>query len=352
MKGQVCPVNIETTKAVNSMDASINRNFIIILSCLIVILAGCDQHPETGIKPANITIAAYSGDVSALVYLAMERGVYQENGLQVTIKDFEAGKLAVDALLAGNADIATAGEFVFITNLVDHPELRIFATVSDFRIDALVARKDFGISKPADLKGKNIGVLRKATSEFFLGRFLTLNGISMEEVNIVDLTPARIVDALLKGEIDAGQTWEPNVYQIKKNLGDRVVIWSGERNTLPPTETFVLIARNSWLGNRGSDAERFIRSLLQTQAMLKEDPVSSKAFIARQFNLKAEYVNYVYPKIDFKVELSQALLLAMEDETRWARDLKLIPAGIPNYLDFIHTDILEKVNSDAITMIH
>lgn len=332
------------------MGTKANR-LAIILSC-IAILVGCNQNAGPEKQHSETTLATYYGDVSALVYLAKEKGLFKDNGLQVTIKGFEAGKLAVDALLAGEADIATAGEFVFITNLVGHPDLRIFATVSDFRIDALVARKDRGISTPTDLKGKKIGVMRKATSEFFLGRFLTLNGISMEEVDIVDLKPARIVEALLNGEIDAGQTWEPNVYQMKKKLGDRAVIWSGERINLPSTETFVLIARKSWLQSRGADGERFISSLMQTQAMLKADAEFAKSYIAKQFNLNKEYVNYVYPKIDFKVELSQALLLTMEDETRWAIDSKLIPNKFPNYLDFIYTDILEKVKPDAVSMIH
>ncbi len=64
-----------------------------------------------------------------------------------------------------------------ITNLLNNPDLRIFGTVSKFRINELIARSDKGIEKPEDLKGEKIAVLKRATSEFFLGRYLTASGL-------------------------------------------------------------------------------------------------------------------------------------------------------------------------------
>lgn len=330
----------------------LNRYWVIILVYTWVLLPGCDSSHEKGAPISGITIGSYKGDVSALIYMAKDSGLFKKNGLNVTIKDFEAGKLAVDALLANQVDIATAGEFVFITNLPDHPDLRIFATISDFRIDSLIARKDKGISHPRDLRGKKIGVLRQATSEFFLGRFLVMNGITLDDVTIVDLAPSKIANALLNGEIDAGQTWEPHVYRIKKELGNKAIVWSGEHISLPSTETFLLITREKWLRDHGEEGLRLILSILQSQTAFKANPDSAKRFIADKFDLKKDYVNYVYPKIDFKVELAQSLLLIMEDEARWAIDSKLIPNSIPNYLPFIHTDILDKVKPEVVSIIH
>ena len=48
----------------------------------------------------------------------------------------------------------------------------------------------------ADLKGKRIGVALQTIAEFYLGRFLALNGIGLPEVTLVDVKPAQFVDAL------------------------------------------------------------------------------------------------------------------------------------------------------------
>ena len=307
---------------------------------------------EPARQPLRLTLATYLGDVSALVYLAQDMHFFDEQGLDVTISEFEAGKLATDSLVGGEAHVATAGEFVFIKNAFEHPELRIFGTVSDFRLDDLVARRDKGITLPTDLRGKRIGVLEKATSEFFLGRFLTMNDISLDEVEIVYLKPSEIVQKLLDGEIDAGQTWDPNVYRLKEALKDNAVTWSREHGQWKPVETFVLITTKSWLREHRETARRLIRSLVEAEDYVRDNPDQSMRFIATRFGLTDEYTQYVYRAIEFKVELSQSLLLAMEDETRWAIQNKLVPSMVvPNYLESIDISILDEIRPTAISII-
>ena len=62
--------------------------------------AGCyEEEPQTYKGPVErITLAAYAGDTGLLVFLAQDLGLFRNNGLEVTIKEYEAGKLAADAL--------------------------------------------------------------------------------------------------------------------------------------------------------------------------------------------------------------------------------------------------------------
>ncbi len=144
----------------------------------------------------KLTIAAYAGGDGALVYIAEAQGYFAENGLEVTIKDYEAGKLAADALLAGEADVSTSADFVLVSQSFAHANLRILGTVALSDSNELVARKDCGIHVPADLQGKRIGVTRKSVGEFYLGTFLTFHELSMQDVEIVDLKPSALVEAI------------------------------------------------------------------------------------------------------------------------------------------------------------
>ena len=327
-----------------------------IITCLIftvimIPINGCQQRSEEYTSPSGkLTLALYRGDVSTLVYIAQNEKYFLENGLDIHLIEFSSGKQATDYMLTGEADVAIAGEFVFITNLVDNLDLRIIGTISKFRIDELIARRDKGIEKPEDLEGKKIAVLRKATSEFFLGRYLSANGLSVTDVKLIDLTPPEIVSAVLNGDVDAGQTWDPNIYHIKQKLGDSAVSLTSD--IVIPEETFVIMTKEEWLKNNPEIVNIFLKTLIQAEDFVKGNPEETKEFITSQFNLEEEYVDYVYPKFDLEVELSQRLLVAMEDETRWAIESNLIDiTEVPNYMDYIHLDALAEVKPEAVKII-
>ena len=65
-------------------------------------------------------------------------------------------------------------------------------------------RKDRGIEKVSDLRGRKIGTTFGTIAHFYLGRFLNLNGMNIQDVILVDLkTPAEWVNTIVEGEIDA-----------------------------------------------------------------------------------------------------------------------------------------------------
>ncbi len=75
---------------------------IAIIAVIGISVGGCQEKPEEYTGPVEkITLAAYAGETGALVYVAEDQGYFEENGLEVTIKDYESGKAAADALLAG-----------------------------------------------------------------------------------------------------------------------------------------------------------------------------------------------------------------------------------------------------------
>jgi NitT/TauT family transport system substrate-binding protein len=312
-------------------------------------VAGCTQgRPEKYTGPVEkITVAAAAYLTGALVYVAEDQGYFEENGLEVTIKDYGSGKAAADALLAGKADISTSADFVFVSNSFDHADLRVFGTVATAQVKELVARKDKGITTTDDLIGKKIGVTKKSGAEFLLGVFLIFNALSYEDVELVDLKPSEIVEAISNGDIDATFTWDPYLYNIKKELGDNAISWPGGKDFY-----FVLITKEDWIENNPAAAERFMKSVLEAEDYIKDHPEEAKGFVKDRFNYESDYMDYSWPKQEFAVILEQAMLIAFEDQARWRIDNNLTDATrVPNYLDYIYLDALEKVKPEAIGII-
>ncbi|MEE8479300.1 MAG: ABC transporter substrate-binding protein, partial [Candidatus Neomarinimicrobiota bacterium] len=110
---------------------------IIIGIIIVVVIVGIglyrsiQKQPKKYTGPVEkITLAAYAGETGALVYFAENQGYFEENGLEVIIKDYESGKAAAETLINGEADIATSADFVFVSNSFDHTDLRVFGTVA------------------------------------------------------------------------------------------------------------------------------------------------------------------------------------------------------------------------------
>ncbi len=322
---------------------------LIATACALMMMVGCGRSVDVGTEMEAITIAAYAGDTAALVWIAEDRGFFSENGLDVTLLPFEAGKLAADALLAGEADIATTAEFVFVSQSFDHDDLRIFGAIATARVNEVIARIDHGIQSPPDLGGKRIGVTRKSAGEFFLGRFLLLHGLSLADVEIVDLSPSEIVETIVRGEIDAGLTWDPNVYEIRRRLGENATGWPGQSDQ---DLYFILVGKEDWLRTHPEAAERFVRAVVQAEEFLQADDAAARQVIQDRFEYESEYMEYIWSRQEFRVTLPQALLIAMEDEARWRIENGLTEkTSIPNYLDRLWTAPLEGVRPETITII-
>ena len=307
------------------------------------------ERPEKYTGPVEkITLAAYAGDTGALVYVAEDQGYFEKNGLEVTIKDYESGKAAADSLLNGEADIATSAGFVFVSNSFDYADLRVLGTVATAEVKELVARKDKGITTIDNLIGKKIGVTKKSGGEFALGTFLIFNGLSDQDVELVDLKPSEIVEAISNGDIDAAFTWDPNVYNIKEELGDNAISWPGYSDFY-----FVVLTKKDWIEKNPAAAERFMKSLLEAEEYIKTNSEASKEFVRKRFGYESNYIDYSWPKQKFAVILEQAMLVAFEDQARWKMKRGLTDATeVPNYLDYIYMDALEEVKPEAIGIIH
>src|SRR5213080_1356810 len=84
-------------------------------------------------------------------------------------------------------------------------------------LGAIVARKDAGLAKVEDLKGKKVAAI-VGTSTFFDIRAITLKGYGFDlqkDTQIVTATaPADMVTLLGKGEVDAIIAWQPITDQV------------------------------------------------------------------------------------------------------------------------------------------
>ncbi len=173
-----------------------------------------------------ISIGATTQELSTLIWIAEEKGYFEENGLDATVKAYDTGIETKNALLAGEVDVADTVDFVITGLGLEGVDIKVLASIDTAIIDYIIARKDRGISSLSDLKGKKIGIKRGSSAEYYLGRTLLFNNLSLQDVELVAIHPPDMPEAIAQGEVDATITWHPHNYHIKNSLGDNAIVWS------------------------------------------------------------------------------------------------------------------------------
>jgi NitT/TauT family transport system substrate-binding protein len=93
---------------------------------------------------------------------------------------------------------------------------QIFQLDKSYGADGMVVKP--AIQKIADLKGKTVAASAPGTAPYFtLAWFLKKNGLSVKDVNVVNLEPQAAANAMIAGtqQLDAAMTYEPYLSAVR-----------------------------------------------------------------------------------------------------------------------------------------
>ncbi len=322
---------------------------VLILGCLVCI-AACQKEEKALGPPEKITIAYSTLPHTALFQVAFEKGFFSAEGLEVTPQPHLFGKVALDAVLEGKADMAIPADTPVMFAVAGGKKICVVAEIAiSTKSLAIIARKDRGIETPQDIKGKNIGVSLGSTSDFFLSSFLITRGIGRNEVETEDMKPNGMLEALLTGRVDAVSTWLPNLQYIQKGLGEKGIIFYDESIF---NELICLTASQEFVNRHPETIKRVLSALIKAEAFMHDNPNESRRIVAEFIKIDRSLLDALWDSFDFRVSLDQALIISLEDQTRWAMKNRLIQnLSMPNYLNYIDSKDLSDVKPDAVKII-
>lgn len=327
---------------------------IFIAFCGVVLISGIGHFfmktPKPPLQLQSLRVGTVA-EYSTLIQVAKRQGLFTQNGLDVSTVEYDSGAPSLNALLNGEIDLATASDFVGVSNSFEHQNFRIVASMfNSMDIFELIARKDHGIHQIADLKGKKIGLTKKTMGEFFLGIFLTSNNLPLKNITQLDGKSTDLENGIVEGSLDAVAIFHPHISDIEKKLGENSMKFFIQDKQLLHT---LLYANTRVVQNQPDALRRFIAALVQAQQYAEQHPLEMKKFFKEQFHYDQDYIERVISHMNFQVTLSESMLLSLEDEARWSIEYRLTDKkNIPNYLDMIYFDALAKVRPEAISIFH
>lgn len=321
----------------------------------LAILSGCQKSASTGAQQGHnaatqkITVAYTTQPQSTLVHIAVAKGYFAEEGLEIQSLLHSYGKAALQSVIENKADFATVAETPVMFNVLKGEKIFVIANIEASSMNnAIVARKDAGISKTGDLKKKRIGFTPGTTSDFFLDSMLTASGLTRNDIKPVPLKPDEMQDAIKAKQVDAVSTWNYPLTQISRMLGSNGSIFY-DREIY--TETFNIAAKQDFVQKNPETVRRFLRALIKAEDYVARNPDDAQSIMSASTNIDKSLIHDVWNAFNYRVVQDQTLLLTLEDETRWAMKNKLTErTDMPDYLSYIHLDSLRAVKPDAIKM--
>ena len=199
-------------------------------------------------------------------YIAMDMGIFKDEGLTVEIARFEGGVGAFRAMAGGSVDLAGTSSEPFITAVSQGAEVKgIYTYAPNVDVAFVVGEK---IKSAADLKGKNIGIQEAGGFADVMSRLvLKKYNIAPTDVKFVTTTTAGRVTALIGGTVDTGVLHIDQVKTIaKKNPGIHKLV--NMTDVVSDYQYAIFAASNDSLKNNATKMECLVRALIKADRML------------------------------------------------------------------------------------
>jgi NitT/TauT family transport system substrate-binding protein len=161
------------------------------------------------------------------VYVAKDLGYFDEEGINLELAAFESGLQSLRGGVSGSVDILGASSEPVIAAISRGAKIRSIFSYAH-RLTVVMAARE-SIRRPADLRGKNLGIQEVgAFREVMTRAVLHSAGLTQQDVNYVPVSSAGYITALIGNKIDTAILHIDQAYMArtkKASLHPLVPLW-------------------------------------------------------------------------------------------------------------------------------
>jgi len=266
-------------------------------AAIMVLAAGCGSAggstalTATAPKPEepDITVAAIPAVDLAGLYIALNRGLFAQQGLHVTIVKIPSSQAVVTDQLKGQVDISAGSYVAYIAAQAAGARFRILAEASTLAPNTrvLVVTGNSRVATAAELAGRKIGVNgTNSIGTLLISMLLAAHGITPGKVRFITdpggfpVMPQHLLD----GDWSAAFLSEPYITAAGEQYGEQVLADLDQGAALNlPIDGYV--ATQAWAQQHPKTAAAFTRAIEQGQAIANRDASAVQAAMARYDDL-------------------------------------------------------------------
>jgi len=288
-----------------------------------VALAACAPAGGTGGDPSGdsgltkVRLGSTTISVTACLQLGIERGTFEDHGLDVEYQASQSGAAIMPAVAAGQTEFGVSGpptvllaaaqgiDVVAVTGINSSPTEGVDAA-------AVVVRGDSDIQDSGDLPGHSVAVTTlNGSGALNIRDAVKKAGGDDAEVSFVEIGLPDMAAQLEAGTVDAVWTLEPFLGQLVEQ-GNRVVSYPSVE-AIPGQPALVTFVARKYADANPEVVDGFREGVLESIAYCEENPDEYKDAIVRYVEMPADVVAAIPPEI-WTPEIDVDLLQQVADQ--------------------------------------
>ena len=241
---------------------------------------GTTSQEMTSIKVGVVPVV----DVAPL-YLGIDKGFFEDEGLEVEPVVAQGGAAIIPAVVAGDQEIGFSNVVSLMLGQTQDLPVKIISqgiqATDDSENDtaAIAVKGSSDIQEPADLEGKTIAInTLNNISQLTVTAALDSEGVDTSTLHFVEVPLPDMVGQLEAGQIDAAGLVEPFV-TTGKNAGQRMIIYDRVA-TEPKMTVATYFTSDSYLESNPDVVEAFVRAMNKSLEYATENPDEARQAIA------------------------------------------------------------------------
>jgi NitT/TauT family transport system substrate-binding protein len=267
------------------------------------LVSGCRGSAENASSPAPTRLIVLHGmsTNNLPLFVAVKRGYFRDEGLELELKPEISSPRNLELLHLGEVQVAGVGAIPAILGL--SRGLEVTAVVENGAYSrqspqqAIVTRRDSGITRVADLKGRTIAITgRGSHGDVTLAMdILPPAGLTPDDVTLVELPVAQMEAALSSGTVDAALINEPWATHASREQDLAVVSWL--EDTIPATGHILslLLMQDGFARRNPEVVEKFRRAYRKGVEETKRDFPGALALSSEFLKLPPDLLASTHP---------------------------------------------------------
>lgn len=320
---------------------------IVLASFLLLVLTACSSSEENkSIDLAEVTRSVFY----APQYVALEKGFFEDEGLDVTLQTTWGGDKTMTALLSDGADVALVGSetsiYVYAQDSKDYAVN--FAQLTQTDGTFLVSKEEEPDFEWTDVEGKTFLGQRKGGMPQMVGEYVLKN----HEIDPhADLDLKQNIDfenipgAFVSDDAQYVQLFEPTASVFEKEGKGNVIASFGEESGALPYTVFM--AKQSMFDDDPETVKKFTKAIYEAQQWVEDNSPEEIAKVIQPYFEDADIDILTDSMERYKNQSSFATdPILEEDEWNNLKNIMDEAGELPedvSYDDLVNTDIAKEV---------
>jgi len=235
------------------------------------IAASCAPVFAAELTKVTARLAFTVGGIDAPFFVALGKGYFKDEGLDVDILDGDGSTGTIQAVGNGSVQFGNASLGALVQASAQaqfHNMVAVFGLVQKDPT-SVISLKGAGIQKPKDIEGKRFATEAGNLQDGMINAFAQVNGVDMDKVQIIITNNYK--QALLKGDADFINAWaSPDGDQVNDNVPiDPPMLFADYGVNLLGSS---VIVRTDWLAEHEDLVRGYLRALTKAHDDVLANP--------------------------------------------------------------------------------